>query len=53
VGDGEAAGIQAASLSLTPGDAPKYVYDFGDWTQLLDDQINQGDHQIVDRHGIL
>jgi hypothetical protein len=30
---GEAADIQIASLSLFPGDALKYVYDFGDWIQ--------------------
>jgi hypothetical protein len=33
LGEGEAAGIQVASLSLTPGDALKYVYDFGDWVK--------------------
>jgi hypothetical protein len=32
-GEGDAASIQIASLSLTPGDALKYVYDFGDWVQ--------------------
>jgi hypothetical protein len=32
-GGGEAAPIQIASLSLNPGDALKYVYDFGDWIQ--------------------
>lgn len=32
-GGGEAADIQVASLSLAPGDALKYVYDFGDWIQ--------------------
>jgi hypothetical protein len=32
-GEGEAADIPVASLSLTPGDALKYVYDFGDWIQ--------------------
>jgi hypothetical protein len=30
---GEAAEIQIASLSLNPGDALKYVYDFGDWIE--------------------
>jgi len=30
---GEAADVQVASLSLRPGDALKYVYDFGDWIE--------------------
>jgi hypothetical protein len=32
-GEGEAAGVQVAGLSLAPGDALKYVYDFGDWIE--------------------
>jgi hypothetical protein len=32
-GGGEAADIQVASLYLSPGDALKYVYDFGDWIE--------------------
>ncbi|MGD2156073.1 MAG: hypothetical protein PVG14_03050 [Anaerolineales bacterium] len=32
-GEGQAADIQITSLSLTPGDALKNVYDFGDWIQ--------------------
>jgi hypothetical protein len=30
---GEAADVQIAGLSLNPGDALKYVYDFGDWIE--------------------
>jgi len=30
---GEAADIRVASLTLAPGDALKYVYDFGDWIE--------------------
>ncbi|MEW6406751.1 MAG: hypothetical protein AB1649_33640, partial [Chloroflexota bacterium] len=32
-GEGEAAEIQVASLELAPGEALKYVYDFGDWIE--------------------
>lgn len=33
MGEGEATEVLVASLGLEPGDALKYVYDFGDWIQ--------------------
>ncbi len=32
---GDAADVQVASLDLEPGDSLKYVYDFGDWVELV------------------
>jgi hypothetical protein len=46
---GDAADIQIANLSLSPGDALKYVYDFGDWiTHRLElEAINEPEEKVT------